>query len=246
MSSAPSGPGSSDRPAPDVGIGAVYRGRDIRVAGASQSVVVLLVLMAWAIAAGPQAEALDDAGIFSGMATALVAVVGAVVATVRGPGRADAGARLLRTSYALPALLVLVVLQIPLAVLARVLGEDLIYVVLGSMIGLGLAGLGGCLLGLIVAGSVLGWTEAPPGTGFAGRSAWAVLILATLVMAVALALGSRVEVRGRANILGLIVALLGLPGYVRSEAWLWVARAAVGVMALAVFLIVRTFRRGRA
>ncbi len=52
------------------------------MACASQSVAVLIVLVAWVIAAGPQAEALDDAGIFSGMATALVAVVGLGVATV--------------------------------------------------------------------------------------------------------------------------------------------------------------------
>lgn len=109
--------------------------------------------------------------------------MGVILVTVRAPGRPDFGARLLRTSYVLPVLLAFALVQIPLAFLVEALGEELIWVVLGSMIGLGLGGLVGCVVGLLMAGGILGWTEAPPGAGFAGRSAFAVCLAATIVMA---------------------------------------------------------------
>ena len=222
-------PTSSSRPTPEVGVAAVYRGRELRVVCVVQALLVLVVVGGWAVVAGTQAAALDDAGIFSGIATAVAAVVGVVLVTLRGSGRPDAGARFMRMGFVLPALVAFALIQLPLAFLVAVLGYELMWVVVGSMIGLVVAGLGGSLLTLFVAGGILGWTEAPPGTGFAGRSSWAVFIVATLVMAVGLGIGSRAEVRGNRDIGGLVVALLGSEGDVRSEAWLWVARAAVVV-----------------
>lgn len=236
---------SSDRLAPEAGIGAVYRGREVRVVCAAQTAVVLVVVAVWAIVAGPQAEALDDAGIYSGIATAAVAVVGVVRATLRGPGRTDVGSRLLRVACVLYVMLGFALVQIPLAFLVEALGEELIWVVVGSMIGLLVAGVGGSLLVIFVAGGVLGWTEVPPGTGSAGRSAWAILLVATIFMAAALTLGSRVEVRGNRDFVSLVVALLGLDGDVRSATWLWAARVAAVVIALELVVVVRTVRRGR-
>lgn len=53
------------------------------------------------------------------------------------------------------------------------------------------------------------------------------------------------KAHGRADIVGLIVAFLGLEGDVRSEAWLWVARGAVVVIAAEV-VVIRTTRHGEA
>ncbi len=238
-------PGASGRPSPEIGTAAVYRGREVRLVCLAQAVIVLVVTAGWAVGAGAQAEALDDIGVFSGIATALVAVVGVVVVTLRGPGRPDAGARLMRMGCVLPALVAFALAQVPLTFLVGALGDELVWVVVGSMAGLLVAGLGGSLLLLFVAGGILGWTEAPLGTGFAGRSAWAVFIVAMLVMAVGLGVGSRVEVNGNRDIVGLIIALLGLPGDVRSETSIWVARGAAVVMILEVVVVVRTIRSAR-
>ncbi len=139
-------PTSSSRPTPEVGVAAVYRGRELRVVCVAQALLVLVVVVGWAVVAGTQAAALDDAGIFSGIATAVAAVVGVVLVTLRGPGRPDAGDRFMRMGFVLPGMLAFALIQLPLAFLVAVLGDELMWVVVGSMIGLVVAASAGSLL----------------------------------------------------------------------------------------------------
>jgi len=166
------------------------------------------------------------------------------MAVHRGPGRQDLGARILRTGFLLPAVLLVALAELPLLAIALIGDGDLVWVVVGSLIGLSLGGLGGSILVLFIAVGVMTWAAAPGGTSILARASGATLITSILVMAVGAAIGSRVEMEGsRGGFLSIIVALLGLKGDVRSAEWLWVARLAALVGILSLALMIRTFRK---
>lgn len=130
--------------------------------------------------------------------------------------------------------------------LVFVVGEELGWIVLGSVVGLVVGPVALALPLVLVAGGILGYTEAPTGTATWKRLAPAVMLVAVIAVGLGLGLGSRVEPHGRRDVVGLVVALLGLDGDVLSPSWLWVGRAGAIVIAACLTVIVRTARRAEA
>ncbi len=230
------------RTSPDAGTRAALRRPELRRGILIQLAVQLVLLVVWGIVHEDEGEEFSALALCVGAATALPAGVGAVIAARRGPGRTDAGARLLRTAGTLAALGVVALAQIPLLLLAAAIHFPLFFVVLGSMSGLVAVGVGGAFGLALVAISLLGWTDAPPGTGLAGRCASAGLALGVVLLVLGLGLGSSVQPGTNRDFVSLVVALAGREGEVVSPAWLWLGRAGAVVVALALALVVRTFR----
>lgn len=227
---------------PEVGVWAALRRPELRRAAVVQTGVLLLVVLVWGVARGRTDERLDDLGLYAGIALSAVAFAGLGVSVWRAPGRRDLGARLMRTAIASYVLVALAALQGLLALLLSRVAGELGRIVLGSAVGLVVGPLAGGLVLVFVAGALLGFTDAPAGTATWRRLAPAVLLLGMVVTGLGVALGSRVQPGGDRDVLGLLVALLGLPGNVLSSGWLWTGRAGALAVAASLVVIVRTER----
>jgi hypothetical protein len=215
--------------------------RELRIGCALESALVVALTAGWGIARGSHDPALDDAGLFAGMALSVVAYAGAVAAAWRAGPNAQRGERVLRSGYHLYAVAALGLVQLLVLIPVGIVAGDLAFPLLGSVLG---CGLGGVALGMAasLAGlSLVVSARLGPGAGVPARASMGVALASAILTAVGLGLGSDVKLRAR-DIGGFFLVLLGLTGETTSAPWLWTARAAALVGAVALFVLARAVR----
>jgi hypothetical protein len=209
-----------------------------------ETALVALLTAGWALVRGTSDSALDDAGLFAGMALSLIAHDGAVAAAWRAEGSDELGERVLRSSLHICAGVALGLAQLLVLIALSLVAGDLAFILLGSALGCLVGGLALGFAGILVGLSIVVWNRLDPRAGVLARASMGLLLASIVVVGVGLGLGTNAPApRARPAVTSLVLGLLGAEGDTISAAWLWIARA--GAVSCVVWLVVLARAAGR-
>lgn len=202
---------------------------------------MIAVTVVWGIARGADDFRLEDEGLWWGIGTSAVAVLGAAVLAWNAPGETGRPARLVRVGMSMGWVAALggaqlIVLVVPVAIAF----SDLAFIPLGSAIGCGLGGLVLVMLLLLVAAAWAVWSGLE-GASLIERASMGLILIGVLVIALGLTLGSDLESHGILTVVPAILALLG--GHTTDAGWMWVARLAAIADVVLLVVLARAVRR---